>query len=185
MFEAKKTRVYMILLSETTCTLLAACAIPMVNPPRIVAEGAKWEEVSRDGLFTAEGVVAARDGMIYATAITRPEAIKQNNPGGTIYRYDPSTGVTTTSRSTQTRRLALSVRGHERKREMNQVVVLEWTFSPTHYFEQTIEVRQDEYILKSRTGKPQRGSLHVRMTQIQTIDLHFMKRFLLSPGTSK
>jgi gluconolactonase len=45
-------------------------------------------------LFTAEGVVAARDGMIYATDITRPEAIKQNNPGGTIYHYNPSTGVT-------------------------------------------------------------------------------------------
>jgi sugar lactone lactonase YvrE len=49
---------------------------------------------SRAGLFTSEGVVAARNGMIYAADITRPEAIKQNNPGGTIYRYDPSTGVT-------------------------------------------------------------------------------------------
>ena len=80
MFEAKKSRVYMTLLSGTTCALLAACATPMVNPPRIVAEGAKWEEVSRAGLFTAEGVVAARDGMIYATDITRPEAIKQIIP---------------------------------------------------------------------------------------------------------
>ena len=45
-------------------------------------------------MFTAEGVVAARDGIIYATDITRSEAIKQNNPGGTIYHYNPSTGVT-------------------------------------------------------------------------------------------
>jgi hypothetical protein len=51
-----------------------------MSPPRIVVEGAKWEEVSRAGLFTAEGVVATRDGMIYATDITRPEAIKQNIP---------------------------------------------------------------------------------------------------------
>ena len=94
MFEAKKSRVYTTLLSGTACALLVACATPMVNPPRIVTEGAKWEEVSRAGLFTAEGVVAARDGMIYATDITRPEAIKQNNPGGTIYHYNPSTGVT-------------------------------------------------------------------------------------------
>ena len=95
MFEAKKSRVYTTILSCTACALLAACGTAMMGPPRIVAEGAKWEEVSRAGLFTAEGVVAARDGMIYATDITRPEAIKHNNPGGTIYRYDPSTGVTT------------------------------------------------------------------------------------------
>ncbi len=95
MFEAKKSRVYTTILSGTACALLAACGTAMMSPPRIVAEGAKWEEVSRAGLFTAEGVVAARDGMIYATDITRPEAIKHNNPGGTIYRYDPSTGVTT------------------------------------------------------------------------------------------
>ena len=36
---------------------------------------------------------------------------------------------------------------------MNQVVVLEWTFSPTDYFEQTIEVRRDEYILRIENGK--------------------------------
>ena len=96
MFEAKKSPVHMTILSGTACALLVACGTAMMmSPPRIVAEGAKWEEVSRAGLFTSEGVVAARDGMIYATDITRPEAIKQNNPGGTIYRHDPSTGVTT------------------------------------------------------------------------------------------
>lgn len=36
---------------------------------------------------------------------------------------------------------------------MNQVVVLEWTFSPTDYFDQTIEVRRDEYILRIGNGK--------------------------------
>ena len=36
---------------------------------------------------------------------------------------------------------------------MNQVVVLEWTFSPTDYFEQIIEIRRDEYILRIENGK--------------------------------
>lgn len=36
---------------------------------------------------------------------------------------------------------------------MNQVVVLEWTFSPIDYFEQTVEVRRDDYILKIENGK--------------------------------
>ena len=91
----EKSRVHTIILFGTACALVIACGTAIMSPPRIVAEGANWEEVSRAGLFTAEGVVAARDGMIYASDITRPEAIKQNNPGGTIYRYDPSTGVTT------------------------------------------------------------------------------------------
>jgi hypothetical protein len=36
---------------------------------------------------------------------------------------------------------------------MNQVVVLEWTFAPADYFEQTIEVRRDDYILRIESGK--------------------------------
>ena len=36
---------------------------------------------------------------------------------------------------------------------MNQVVVLECTFSPIDYFEQTVEVRRDDYILKIENGK--------------------------------
>ena len=64
------------------------------GPTGMVAHGAKWEEVSRVGLFSSEGVVAAKDGTIYAVDLTVADAIKQNNPGGTIYRYDPATGVT-------------------------------------------------------------------------------------------
>jgi len=45
MFEAKKSRVYTTILSGTACALLAACGTAMMGPPRIVAEGAKWEEV--------------------------------------------------------------------------------------------------------------------------------------------
>ena len=45
-------------------------------------------------MFTSEGVVAAKDGKIYVSDITRPDEVKQNNPGGTIYRYDPATGAT-------------------------------------------------------------------------------------------
>ena len=58
-------------------------------------EGAKWEEVSSAGLVTSEGVVADRDGFVYVSDITRPDEVKQNNPGGTIWRYDPRTRQTT------------------------------------------------------------------------------------------
>jgi gluconolactonase len=77
-----------------TSIMLAACASMMTSPTGILPEGAKWQEVSRAGLFTSEGVVAAKDGKIYVSDITRPDEVKQNNPGGTIYRYDPATGAT-------------------------------------------------------------------------------------------
>ena len=60
----------------------------------IVAPGAQWEEVSRAGRVFGEGAVAAKDGRIYASDITPTAAIKENNPGGTIWRYDPATGQT-------------------------------------------------------------------------------------------
>jgi len=54
----------------------------------ILAPGVAWELLSDVGLATAEGVVAAQDGMIYLTDLT----VGLNpNPGGTIYRYDPRT----------------------------------------------------------------------------------------------
>ena len=65
---------------------LAGCAASPLFP-----EGAKWQEVSRAGLATSEGVVADRDGFVYVSDITRPNEVKENNPGGTIYRYDPRT----------------------------------------------------------------------------------------------
>jgi gluconolactonase len=66
----------------------------VTNQTRIVPEGTKWQEVSRAGRFTSEGVVAAKDGKIYVSDITRPDEVKPNNPGGTIYPYDPATGHT-------------------------------------------------------------------------------------------
>ncbi len=74
--------------------LVAACAGLPRDPKQILAAGAQWEEVSRAGLFTAEGVVADKDGYVYATDITRPDEVKEKNPGGTIYRYDPRTRET-------------------------------------------------------------------------------------------
>ncbi len=74
--------------------LLAACGGMVTGPQRVLADSARWEEVSRIGLFSSEGVVAAPDGMVYAVDLTVSEVVKQNNPGGTVYRYDPATGAT-------------------------------------------------------------------------------------------
>jgi hypothetical protein len=69
--------------------LLTGCAAAPIFP-----EGAKWQEVSRAGLVTSEGVVADRDGFVYVSDITRPDEVKDSNPGGTIWRYDPRTRQT-------------------------------------------------------------------------------------------
>ena len=80
---------------EFTGTAVAASAagFPIVGmaqgPPRIIADDAVFELVSRAGKAFAEGVVAAKDGMIYLTDITTTIGVKENNPGGTIYRDDP------------------------------------------------------------------------------------------------
>ena len=60
----------------------------------IVAEGAHWEEVSRSGRAFGEGAVADKAGRIYASDITPTMAIRENNPGGIIWRYDPKTRQT-------------------------------------------------------------------------------------------
>jgi gluconolactonase len=83
-----------VVIAACASLLLQACGSVTVGPQRILADGAKWEEVSRAGLLTSEGVVAAKDGMIYVVDFTPMEILKQNNPGGTIYRYDPNTGTT-------------------------------------------------------------------------------------------
>jgi hypothetical protein len=36
---------------------------------------------------------------------------------------------------------------------MNKIVVLEWAFTPPDYFEQAIEVRRDDYVLRIENGK--------------------------------
>ncbi len=58
----------------------------------VLPDGAKWEKVSSAGRAFAEGVVAAKDGSLYLVDIT---AALPDNPGGTLYRYDPKTGETT------------------------------------------------------------------------------------------
>jgi gluconolactonase len=80
-------------LAPLACLALTACA--MLTPSKeIVAPGAKWEEVSRAGRAFGEGIVAAKDGRLYASDITLTAAIKENNPGGTIWRYEPASGRT-------------------------------------------------------------------------------------------
>ena len=75
--------------------LIAGCAALAPTPPRgVLADGAGWQEVSRAGRLFGEGPVAARDGKLYLTDITITAVIKDKNPGGTIYRYDPATGAT-------------------------------------------------------------------------------------------
>ena len=75
------------------CASLAACGTMTTSSTQIVPEKAQFKEVSQVGLWIAEGVVAAPDGKLYVSDLTRTTAIKQNNPGGTIYRYDPATGA--------------------------------------------------------------------------------------------
>jgi gluconolactonase len=58
----------------------------------VLPEDAKWEKVSSAGRAFGEGVVAAKDGSLYVVDIT---AALPDNPGGTIYRYDPKSGETT------------------------------------------------------------------------------------------
>ena len=76
------------------CTLLAGCAAMMVEPTGFIAPGAKWEEVTRAGMMFGEGVVADRDGRVYFSDMTRALPPGPNNPGGTIFRFDPATGLT-------------------------------------------------------------------------------------------
>jgi gluconolactonase len=73
--------------------LTAACT-GLLRPAAVLAPGAEWEEVSRAGKVYAEGVVAAKDGSIYVSDLTRTALMRANNPRGTIYRYDPASGKT-------------------------------------------------------------------------------------------
>ena len=60
----------------------------------ILAPGAKWEEVSRIGLASSEGPVADRNGMVYASDLSRAPIVEGYYPCGIIWRYDPRTGNT-------------------------------------------------------------------------------------------
>jgi gluconolactonase len=80
------------LAGAAACAFVLATPVAAQAPAGIVAEGAKWEELPRAGKIFGEGVVAAKDGKIYISDLTftpNPD----DNPGGTIYRYDPSTGA--------------------------------------------------------------------------------------------
>lgn len=83
-------RTLFVVATGLACVLVAACA--GMEKKGIVAEGAKWEEISRAGRVFAEGVVTAKDGRLYMTDIMPTAAVKENNTGGTIWRYDPATG---------------------------------------------------------------------------------------------
>ena len=74
--------------------LAGASCTGLLRPAAVVAPGAAWEEASRAGKSYAEGVVAAKDGRIYVSDLTRTALVRENNPRGTIYRYDPATGQT-------------------------------------------------------------------------------------------
>jgi gluconolactonase len=63
-------------------------------PTTIIPVGTKWEELSRAGTVFGEGVVAAKDGNIYLSDIS-VTAKAEDNPGGTIFRFDPTTGLVT------------------------------------------------------------------------------------------
>jgi hypothetical protein len=87
---ASMSKKFLIVGAILVCVLIVACA--GMGKKAIISEGAKWEEISSAGRVFAEGVVAAKDGKLYMTDITPTAAIKENNPGGTVYRYDPATG---------------------------------------------------------------------------------------------
>src|SRR3954469_21762272 len=74
--------------------LVCASCTGLLRPAAVVAPGAAWEEVSRAGKVYAEGVVAAKDGSVYVSDLTRTALVRDGNPRGTIYRYDPASGQT-------------------------------------------------------------------------------------------
>ena len=73
---------------------LTACTTTMDRdaPRGVVADGAQFEIVSTVGKVFGEGVVAARNGQVYVLDVTWG---MNPDPGGSIYRHDPSTGATT------------------------------------------------------------------------------------------
>ena len=88
-------RVVGMLLAALTFVLIGGRDALAANPVGILAPGAKWEELSRIGLASSEGVVADRNGMVYVSDIARSATARPNYVGGTIYRFDPKTGLTT------------------------------------------------------------------------------------------
>lgn len=77
------------------CVWFAVFAAMGQAPTGFVVPGNAWEEVSREGKVFGEGVVAATDGIVYFSSMTRALPPGPDNPGGTIFRFDPATGQTT------------------------------------------------------------------------------------------
>jgi gluconolactonase len=75
--------------------LLFACAAIQPAPTGFIVPGAAWEEVSKEGMVFGEGVVADKAGMVYFSSMTRALPPGPDNPGGTIFRFDPATRQTT------------------------------------------------------------------------------------------
>jgi gluconolactonase len=92
---AKSQRFIGIGIVGLACALLTACAGMRQTPTGFVAPGATWQEVSREGMVFGEGVVAAPNGIVYFSSMTRALPPGPDNPGGTIFRFDPATGQTT------------------------------------------------------------------------------------------
>jgi gluconolactonase len=78
-------------LAGTVAVVVCSAASPI--QPHVVARDVTWQEVSRSGLSSSEGVVAAGDGWIYLTEIPHLD-IKSTHPNGTIWRFDPVSGRT-------------------------------------------------------------------------------------------
>jgi hypothetical protein len=79
------------------CAVLTACAGMRGAPTGFFTPGAAWEEVSREGMVFGEGVVSAPNGTVYFGSMTRALPPGPDNPGGTIFRFDPATSKTTKS----------------------------------------------------------------------------------------
>jgi gluconolactonase len=86
MLSIKIARLRALLALAVACLSAGWAEADTIFPP-----SAAWQELSAAGRFFSEGVVAGKDGRLYVTDMTPSVVFKENNPGGTIYRYDPST----------------------------------------------------------------------------------------------
>ena len=87
----RRPAIGMIAMGALVAALLLSGLAQAQTASTVLAKDAKWEEVSRAGKVWAEGVVADKGGMVYLSDVTYSAVIKENNPRGTIYRYNPAT----------------------------------------------------------------------------------------------
>lgn len=84
-------RVLRIAICSLLVVVLLGSAALAQSSSSILAKDAKWQQVPGEGKVWGEGVVAAKDGMVYLSDVTYSAVITENNPRGTIYRYNPAT----------------------------------------------------------------------------------------------